>query len=367
MSSSTSSKRSQLRLDSLLQRARDHQVSEDNAAACVAGVQEWAALHKRSQERERSQRWLWALGGGLAAAALVLLVLSPWTLQSRRALVATVSTEAPVLVESPAPAIAAAPLQVGERVALVAREGSRYIVLAASAERTEIAIEEGALTARLFPNTARDHELILRVQNLEVRATGTIFSVGLDSKGAAYSLVHEGSVSVHSGTHTIALQAGQVYPKNAVPDGTLGTSAMMLTGVEVTSVAQPDVTPVPVDPAQTDTLDANAKLLASPSPTSSSPIELWRQARALRSTGRFKQAINRLTELALSGDPTWAPLAQLELARLYDSDLSQPAKALTYAKAFLKSHANHELAPEARKLACQALAQLGRRDEVLCP
>src|SRR5262245_23253158 len=114
-------------LDELLARARTVEVRPDQGARSVDAV-----LRTPIAEAPRRRWWL---SGVSAAAACALWVAA---MPCRR----------------PGPAAPAA-LQVGERVAIVAEPGTRYRIVGATSAATEIAVERGAVTARLWPGAAR--------------------------------------------------------------------------------------------------------------------------------------------------------------------------------------------------------------------
>jgi hypothetical protein len=144
------------------------------------------------------------------------------------------------------------------------------------------------------------------------------------------------------------------------------------------SVADADIAPAPVPvatpadarpmplppPSHVPPHDA---ALAPPADSSGSAApsvnERWRSARLLRSQGKFAEAIIECEAIADAHDPTWAPIALVEAARIELGPLASPERAITYVERFEREWSNNGLLPEARDLRCHALDQLGRGSE----
>src|SRR5262249_11376920 len=90
------------------------------------------------------------------------------------------------------------------------------------------------------------------------------------------------------------------------------------------------------------------------------PSERYRRARLLRAQGDAARARAELVVLVREADPTWAPLAEVEMARIDLDALAQPERAVADCDAFLARWSAHPLAADVRTLRCRALAQLGR-------
>src|SRR5439155_6755161 len=105
--------------------------------------------------------------------------------------------------------------------------------------------------------------------------------------------------------------------------------------------ALPDRAPpqiVGADAAELDATpesDAGSATVAPAHGTSPSIKDRWHHARLLRAQGHFSEAIAECTAIADTRDPTWAPIALLEVARIYLGPLSQPEQAITTADRFI--------------------------------
>ncbi|MBK9037261.1 MAG: hypothetical protein IPL61_39465 [Myxococcales bacterium] len=359
-------------LDDLLARARAAEVRPELAAAAVAD----AARAVRVAAPPR--RWRWPLvAGGLAVAAAVL-----------------------VLLVRPRPGgpTAATVLTIGDRVAIAVEPGGRYGVVAADADRTIIAIERGTVTARLWPGARRYH-LALRGADVVATATGTIYTLAVDDRGAVVR-VHAGTVAVVEPGGTHAIRAGAWWPADAAGRD-LGTAAAArllalaapthpptavpapLAPVAVDAGVTPDtpdaagapdaaaprgLAPPPVDAGLTPRDPAGAITDAGPAvapadAAAPAMVERWRQARLLRAQGQPHAAAAACLAIAAAGDPTWAPIALVEAIRINLDALAAPEAALALADRMLATWPAHSLVDDTRQLRCRALRQLGRGAE----
>jgi hypothetical protein len=179
------------RLDAAIATARTATVDRAAAERYVRELERWAG---RPAPR---RRWPWLAGGAasaVVAAAVALLVLG------RRA---------------PEPRA----IQVGAQVAVVAAPDTAYRVVRADRGATEIAVERGAVTARLW-HGARAHRLALTGGGVTAIATGTVFSLEVDAAGPAVHVV-EGTVEVHAadGIHLVSAPDSWPAPRQGRPPG----------------------------------------------------------------------------------------------------------------------------------------------------
>lgn len=107
----------------------------------------------------------------------------------------------------------------------------------------------------------------------------------------------------------------------------------------------------------------DAALAPPPEPSGPTVNERWRSARLLRSQGKFAEAVVECEAIADMRDPTWAPIALVEAARIELGPLAAPERAITYVERFEREWSGNGLLPEARDLRCRALGQLGRGSE----
>ncbi len=335
------------RLDDMLARAHDLPVRGDEAARYVAELERWA---RPIAEPRRS--WLpWFAGGfALAAAAAVILVV--------------------VLRTPPAP-VAAGAMGIGDRVAVIAAPDTQYRVVAAGDDRTELLVDHGMVTARLWPG-ARPHRLVLRGAGVEAVATGTVFALAVDETGA-HVLVHEGHVAVTRGDVQASVAAGTAWPERAsYHDRSTGDQLLALPAPPPREAAPSPPVHEPaivVDAGEPVAADA---ALARRVPTDAAPIadavpvlaldERYRRARLLRGQGNFDAAITECLAIADVKDPTWSPLALLEAARIELGPHASPERTVVLIDRFTAEWPSHQLGAEAHELGCRALRQLGRGD-----
>jgi hypothetical protein len=340
-------------LDTLLARARDASVRSDLAAARVAELDRWARTeHARS-------RWL-SFGVGLAAAALVAVVIA-WRAW-------------------PGAGGAGSPIQVGDRVTIVAEPHTRYRVASSTEDRTEIVVEAGAITARLWPG-AHAHRLALRGGDVTAVATGTIYTLAVDGRGAHVS-VYEGHVDVAAGDTHHEVAAGTTWSARGDGAAAGGVAADVLRGLAPpapiadaapldaapnaaspapvidASVAQPD------GPADARRLERDAALDDAPA---RSLTERWRDVRMLRAQNKLDAAVAECLALADANDATWSPIALVEAIRIELGPHASPERAIELADRMARQWPSHVLAAEARELRCRALRQLGRDAECAPP
>lgn len=341
-------------LDALIERARGASVDRAAASRYVRELDRWAQPPVRPS---RAPLWL-AFGVAVAAAATVVLV---WPRGAARA-----------------------PLFVGDRVAVVAAPDTAYRVVQASAGETEIAVEHGAVTARLWHGEA-PHHLVLRGGGVTATATGTIYSLAVSASGPVVSVI-EGSVEVRSaeGAHRVA--AGTRWPAAAAPvDVAAGRVLQALPAtVPVTAVALDagDADGNAAAATAADAADAaaaadamqDAGLVrdahgAAAAATGAAGVpapavkEHWRTARLLRGQGRFADALAECVAIADAHDTLWSPIALVEAARIALGPLADPERAVRLCDRMLQEWPGDALIAETRELRCRALRQLGRGAE----
>jgi len=338
-------------LDRLIERARAADVNRDAAERYVRELDRWVRPVVRPQ-----RRWLaWLAAGGAAAAAVVLAVL--W---------------------GASPVAVPLPVRIGDRVALVADPATAYRVVRADAGETAIAIERGAVTARLWPG-ARPHRLALSGLGVSATATGTVYSLVIGARGAVVHVI-EGTVEVRADDGPHVVHTGASWPADGVA-ADLGAGRVLL--------ALPAPPPEPLPPAAAvvdagiaasgDTAvdaagDAPGGAGEPPgdaalgggrgAPPGAAPAikDRWHTARLYRGQGKFAAALAECLAIADARDPTWSPIALVEAVRIALGPLADPDRAIALADRMLRDWPGDPLAAEARELRCRALRQLGRRD-----
>jgi len=297
-------------LPELIERARRTEVRAEIAVARVAELVRWAT--------PEPSRWRWLpFGAGLAVAGAAAAMIV-WMLRT--------------------PPASPTPVSIGDRVAIVSEPGTRYRVASASNTATEIVVDRGAVTARLWPG-AQPHELALRGGDVVARATGTIYTLSVDGTGSARVSVHEGRVDV----------------ERAERHETIAASRHALTGAAAELSALP--TPAPAAPTLTPT----------PTPTPITPVpttaphvptanERWREIRKLRAQDKLDAAVKECIALADQNDPTWSPIALVEAIRIELGPLAAPERAIELADRMLREWPQHALAGETRELRKQAIS-----------
>lgn len=342
-------------LDALIQRGRDAVIVPAHARHYVAELARWAPHEPR---RPAWPRWL--TGGVLGAAAATA--------------VAVVVLDAPA---EPGPAtraaVESAPVRVGERVALAATAGTVYRVAVAEPARTEIVVERGEITARLWPGTA-SHHLALLGGGIEATATGTVYTLAIDDRGARVA-VHEGTVMVRDRDGERAVARGTGWPATVTADTGAGAATRLLAlsppepsgPAPTVPAAAVDAPPTPVADVPPD---ARADKPVGPDAAAAEPPTLrerWRLCRLLRGQGKLDAAARECLTIADANDATWAPIALVEAIRIELGPLAAPERALELARRMEREWPSHQLAGEARELACRALQQLGRGAECRAP
>ncbi len=336
------------RLDDMIARARDLQVRDDHADRYVAELGRWA----RPEPTPSRAPWFAFAFAAAAAAVLLVLVLRP---------------------HGDATAAASA-IRIGERVAIIAEPDTSYRVLAADVDRTEVFVERGTVTARLWPGE-HPHRLALRGDGIEAVATGTVYALSVDERGPSVH-VREGKVAVARGDEHVQVAAGTSWPAGTARRDTHAADRLLaMTAPPPIAIDEPVRVrdPQPIDDAASVPADATA-IDASPHPhTPAAPADAgvpapslkdrWRQARLLRGQGNFDAAIAECIAIADAKDATWSPIALGEAARIELGPRASPERAIALADRFAAEWPAHQLAPEARELRCRALRQLGRDAE----
>jgi hypothetical protein len=354
-----------LSLDDLITRARELDVRPEHVSAYVADLARWT---RRERELPRQRRWPAFLVGFAAAATIAIVI---W------------------LVHAPSSATES-PTQIGDRVAILAAPGSQYVVAAIDTSHTEISIERGAVTARVFPG-ASAHSVVLRGGGVQATGTDTI-TLAVDQYGSARVSANAGTAVVQDGAAGIAIEPGHSLPAHADPVGAAAAMRLSALDAPVARVVATEIprepptdapivvhVPVPVERAPTDLKsdrDERPKNVVEPTPPhppsldaglpanpTMTATERWRSARLFRSQGKFNEAIAQCVAIADAGDRTWAPIALIEAARIELGPLAAPERALAYVDRFTREWPGNGLDPEARDLRCRALAQLGRSSE----
>lgn len=340
------------RLDGLIERARAADVNREAAERYVRELDRWARPAVRPH-----RRWLPWLAAGVAAAAVVVLAVLWWS-----------SSQAAPWV----------PVRIGDRVAIVADPATAYRVVRADAGETAIAIERGAVTARLWPG-ARPHRLTLSGLGLTATATGTVYSLAIGASGAVVHVI-EGTVEVRADDGPHVVHAGASWPAD-------GAAADPGAGRVLLALAAPPPEPLPpaaavVDAGTGAAVNAgdDAGIAAAGdageppgdaatgggrgAPPGAAPTikDRWHTARLFRGQGKFAAALAECLAIAEARDPTWSPIALVEAVRIALGPLADPDRAIALADRMLRDWPGDPLAAEVRELRCRALRQLGRAD-----
>jgi hypothetical protein len=381
-------------LDALIERARSATVERSAAERYVRELE----IRERERAAPRPRRWVPWLAAGFAAAAAVVALL--W-------------------LRGGAPGELGAPLPIGARVAIVAEPGTSYRVVRADADGTAIAVERGAVTARLWPG-ARPHHLVLSGGGIAATATGTVYSLAIRDTGPVVSVV-EGTVEVRADGAVHAVHAAQTWPPDgpatspaagrvllALPQppavealatddagaptagaaangaaaagtsGEIADDAGTVASEDGSAAAGGSAAASAGDAAILPGVDSNgagdtgagsngARAAPAAPPKPRAPVvptikDRWHTARLLHGQGKFTDAVTACLEIADQRDATWSPIALIEAVRIELGPLADPDRAIALADRMLRDWPANALAPEARELRCRALRQLGRGD-----
>lgn len=280
------------------------------------------------------RRWWPALIGGVAVAAAIALV----------------------VVRPAPPAVAQMNVvDIGPRVAIAARPGATYRVIAATADATEIAVVSGEVTARLYPGAA-PHRLRVTAGALEAVATGTIFTVG--DSAAPYVAVHEGHVEVRDASGARSIAAGAAWPARAIEPATTAAAQQLAAHArEIVRVVDAGIDDASRPDASLEDPRADASTDAAPPDAAhiaDGAEDRWRRARQLRGQGNPRAAIEILDELVRRGDRVWSPIALAEVMRIQANVLDDPRAAIELGERFLARYPDHALRREVTDLLCAA-------------
>jgi hypothetical protein len=337
-------------LDRLIERARSATVDRGEAERYVRELDRWA----RSAPTAPPRRWVPWLVAGVAAAAAVLVVL--WW-------------------RGDAAIAPATPVQIGNQVAVLAAPGTAYRVVRSDPAATEIAVEHGAVTARLW-RTAQPHRLVLSGGGVTAAAVGTVYSLTVGAGGPVVGVV-EGTVEVRASDGLHVVHAGSIWPPGGhAADPADARALLALAGPAVAPVLEgadagiAAAAPPPGDgsdegaDAMTDATSDAAVAAPHPAPATAPAIkDRWRTARLLRGQGQFSAAVTECLAIADARDPTWSPIALVEAVRIELGPLADPERAIALADRAIREWPADALVAEARELRCRALRQLGRGED----
>jgi len=256
-------------------------------------------------------------------------------------------------------------LVLGDHVAVVAAPETVYRVVRADAAGTELAIDRGIVTARLW-HTEQPHRLALSGGGVTAIATGTIYSLAVGSAGPVVSVI-EGTVEVRASDGVHVVHAGTRWPPADGASGTAASRALLALAapppmiVEDAVVTIHDAPAIPPDAADA-AIDAPPEVHVVP-PDAPAIKDRWRTARLLRGQGRFTAALAECLAIVDARDPTWSPIALVEAIRIELEPLADPERAIALADRMVREWPSDALASEARELRCRALRQLGRAEE----
>lgn len=339
-------------LDTLIERARSASVDRAEAERYVRELDRWA------RPVPRPQRWVPWLVPAVAVLAFVVVLLC-WPGQS-----------APVVASR-------LPIWIGDRVAIIAAPGTAFRVVRADRDSSEIAVDRGTVTARLWRGR-QPHRLVLASGGVTATATGTVYSLTVGAGEPVVSTA-EGRVEVRTADGTHAVSAGVAWPA--------GSPVVDPAAVELLlAIPQPAVAPAEAGAGSSATIPAGATpeadsqvdagatpnetrdAAAAPTHTAPRPApipikERWRSARLMRAQGRFADALSECLAIADAHDPMWSPISLVEAVRIDLGPLAAPEHAIALVDRMLAEWPGNTLASEARALRCRALGQLGRDAE----
>jgi hypothetical protein len=331
----------------VIARARAATVHRAAAERYVGELDRWA------RPAPQPRRWVaWLTTGGAAVVAAVVVAL--W-------------------IAGRAPSETLTPVRIGDRVAIIAAPASVYRVVRADPGATEIAIDRGTVTARLW-RTDRPHRLTLAGGGITATAKGTIYSLGVEPAGPIVH-VSEGTVEVRAGEGLHVVHAGASWPVTATaPDPVAGRAllALALTTSLPSLVADADADTdagVAIDAAAPVASPSDAGVDTPRTPAPAMPPDApaikdrWRTARLLRGQGRFTAALTECLAIADARDPMWSPIALVEAIRIEIAPLAAPERSIALADRMIREWPDDPLVAEARELRCRALRQLGRASE----
>lgn len=172
-------------LDALIERARHTNVDHSEAERYVRELDRWA----RPAPESPPHRWGPWLAAGFAAAVVALVVMR-WRGD------AAIEPRTPV--------------RIGDHVAILAAPETEYRVVRSDAAGTEIAVEHGAVTARLWP-TEQPHRLVLSGGGAIAAAVGTVYRLAVGAGGPVVEVV-EGTVEVRAADGLHLVHAGSSWP-----------------------------------------------------------------------------------------------------------------------------------------------------------
>jgi hypothetical protein len=347
-------------LDTLIERARGASVDRAEAERYVRELDRWA------QPVPRPRRWVPWLAPAVAVLAFVVVLLH---LAQNSGL--------------PPPA-QRLPVLIGDRVAIVAAPGTAYRVVRADRDSSEIAVERGTITARLWRG-AQPHRLVLAGGGVTATATGTVYSLTVGAAEPVVSIA-EGRVEVRTADGAHDVSAGASWPPGAPAADPAAVEILLAIPQPATTAAAPATPPVDAGAGPSDTEPAEATpeavsesdaratseesgdAASAPTHTAQRPAsrpvkDRWRSARLLRAQGRFADALAECLAIADAHDPMWSPIALVEAVRIDLGPLAAPERAIALVDRMLEEWPEHALVSEARALRCRALGQLGRDAE----
>ncbi len=336
-------------LDALIARAREIDVRRAHADEYSRELARWA------RPVGAPRRWGPAFGGLVVAFAAVATII--------------------LIVRTPSRAVQSDdPIQLGERVAVLSEPGTSYRVMQTDAARTEVVVDRGTVTARLFQGVA-SHELALSGGGVAATASAAVMSLAVGDQGGVIT-VHQGAAAVSRGREQRTVHAGDVWPPGSRGGGTRAAGRLLALAQPTVETVEkpPEPTTVPVDVPPI--IDAGVVVDSPPRvrvpsavagdaavPDTTTLAARWRTARLYRSQAKFDDAVTECLGIADAHDSTWSPIALVEAARIELGPRASPEHAVSLVDRFEREWPGHSLAPEARELRCRALRELGRGSE----